>query len=216
MIAFAPTMRSKKVKRLDLTGQRFGRLVAIRRHEKSSKSHSFWLCKCDCGKESVVFLGALRGGTTKSCGCWSDELLSRGQPTHGLYGIAGYKTWAGMHQRCSNPKNHKFKSYGARGIKVCDRWKSFELFHQDMGPMPKGHSLGRIDNDGDYCPENCRWETPLQQGRNKQNSRKIFWNGKEATLSEHAKDAAVKLATVRTRFYVCKWPVEKLFIQPTK
>lgn len=128
---------------------------------------------CDCGNKTIVSTGNLKNGTTKSCGCYQREYQAkRGRKNfykHGLSNHPLYPTWSTMKSRCYNKNNISYKNYGARGIKVCDRWlNSFENFLKDMGEKPSDkHSLDRIDINGDYEPSNCRWATPEEQAINK-------------------------------------------------
>lgn len=155
-------------KPLDITGMRYGRLIALefvrRRH-----GHSYWKLKCDCGRETIVSRRNLLSLNTQSCGCLQRELASAKKSTHGKRYSSEYSSWSAMKNRCFNPKCPKSKLYSERGITVCQRWvESFEAFYEDMGdkPTPK-HSLDRYpDNDGNYEPGNCRWATPLEQRHN--------------------------------------------------
>lgn len=154
---------------LDLKGKKFGRLHVLAREGKDRQGSSTWKCICDCGEEKVIRGCLLNTGRQKSCGCLQREAITK----HGLYNHPLYTVWAGMIQRCSNKNQPSYKNYGARGIKVCKRWKNFKDFYNDM---IEGYSsslqIDRINNDGNYEPGNCRWVTRSQQNRNKRASQR--------------------------------------------
>lgn len=159
----------------DLTGQTFGRLTVLGRGEHKGR-HRLWSCRCTCGAEKDVLGFNLKSGITTSCGCYRREVCAERATArmtkHGDAAGGGmtseYRAWVDMRARCEKPQCRAFPYYGARGIKVCERWSNFATFLDDMGrrPSPR-HSLDRIDNDGDYTPENCRWATRDVQSHNK-------------------------------------------------
>lgn len=157
---------------IDLTGRRFGRLVAQAKEGLATDDEARWRCLCDCGNETCVRSSSLRNGTTQSCGCLRRELLStrplkHGQARHGRL-TSEYDAWHAMKQRCLNPNHAAYANYGGRGITVCQQWlESFEVFFADVGLKPDPElTLDRIDNDGSYEPGNVRWATRSQQNSN--------------------------------------------------
>jgi hypothetical protein len=156
-------------KRLELTGQKFGRLTAVRDIAIIKGQGAQWLCRCDCGNEAKIIAKRLKSGHTRSCGCLHTEAVRRPR-THGGSQTNAYSSWQNMISRCTHPSYPSYEHYKARGITVCDRWKSFENFLADMGERPGGfreYSLERIDNDKGYEPGNCCWATWKEQAKNR-------------------------------------------------
>lgn len=181
---------------VDRTGQRYGRLVVLRRDDQAAPAsygrRVKWICRCDCGTEASKTGHELACGDTTSCGCIQRGLIGDRHRTHGLARTSTYRSWQAAKERCHNPNTAKFPEYGGRGIMVCERWRgSFEAFLADMGLRPAGMTLDRIDGAKGYEPDNCRWATPATQAINRSASRRINWNGRECSVREVAESVGV-------------------------
>lgn len=158
--------------KINLSNERFGRWLVLEIDPHKKGQGTFWLCVCDCGTRRSVRGVRLRSGHSKSCGCYERDVHGDPHRKHGMEGAPEYSCWAAMIQRCTNPRNHKWQHYGARGITVCRRWRlSFSAFYEDMGTRPRGLSIDRINNDGNYEPGNCRWATLQTQNSNRRGCR---------------------------------------------
>lgn len=201
---------------LDLTGQRFTRLVVLSR-QGTKNNQAKWLCQCDCGQQKEVSGNHLRSEFVRSCGCLLQETSAARFRSHGKTKTRVYRAWKAMRQRCSNPANEKnWKDYGGRGIRVCERWQSFENFYADMGDPPEGTSLDRIDFNGNYEPSNCRWATDMEQARNKRNNVLITYRGETRSLIEWSEHLDLNYRNLVTRLTTHKWSVERTLETPTR
>lgn len=162
-------------------------------------NRTFYRVRCKCGKEFDVPAKQLKSGGSKSCGCLRCDTLTRHGETKNRRPSRTYNAWSGMIKRCTNPKAISWKNYGGRGIKVCERWREFRNFFEDMGTCPESYSIDRIDNEGHYEPGNCRWATRSQQSRNTRIVGKLEINGITKTTWEWAELCGLKHRTITWR-----------------
>ena len=193
--------------------EKFGRLTVKYLHHKERKNDGrikhYYLCKCSCGKEVLVEKWNLLTGHSKSCGCRKQEGLNK--KSLGKSGERIYHIWANIKQRCCNKNQKLYRLYGARGIKMCSEWKeSFVKFYE--WAISNGYSIeltiDRIDTNGNYCPQNCRWTTMKEQNRNRRNNKIISFCGEEHCVAEWAEIKKIKPSTLYNRF-LCGWSAEK-------
>lgn len=184
----------------DLTGQTFGRLTVIGR--VPGKGRVRWLCHCQCGNTAVVQSDSLVCGKTVSCTCYHRQRVSETFTKHGLRSAKTreFKSWEAAKSRCFTPGHVAFPDYGGRGITMCEKWRhDFRVFLADMGPCPEGHSLDRIDTNGNYEPGNCRWADRITQVNNKRTNRRIVVDETEMTVAEAARRFGVDYSRLRRR-----------------
>lgn len=202
--------------RHEITGLRFGRLTVVRRAFSRPNQGIFWICVCDCGNETTARGAKLRNGSTVSCGC--------AKKRHGHAGngqdvrpSATYSTWTNVIARCTQPSNPAYQHYKKRGITICERWRKFENFLEDMGERPEGTTLDRWpDNNGNYEPGNCRWATKQEQGNNRITNVRFTYRGNTFTLAELARATGASKETLRVRLVrPGGWSVEEAVETPT-
>lgn len=209
----------------DLTGKRFGRLVVLERAENgvcSGKPTTRWVCVCDCGNVVSVESHNLRRGGTRSCGCLKEKRYSEiGESAihyvHGGSKTRLYRIWRGMKTRCLNDENPAYKNYGGRGISICSEWADDFPAFRDWA-LSHGYredlSIDRIDVNGNYCPENCRWATSEQQANNMQNTIRIEIGGVTHSLAEWSKISGISYSALRERIKL-GWKCDDL-LRPVK
>lgn len=199
--------------KLNLLGQRFGRLTVIS-EEPSKNRHSRWRCLCDCGNVKIADGPALRAGSVKSCGCLQKDRVREANTTHGERGTRIYHIWEGMKRRCYRKSTTHFERWGGRGIAVCNEWHTYEPFRD--WALANGYrddlTIDRIDVNGDYSPENCRWATYKEQNRNRRSN--VFYKGK--CLAEWCEEIGISLGTVSCRIRKSGWSIEKALFTPIR
>lgn len=196
-------------------GDVFGRWTVVRQSEKRSSSNGFQFeCRCQCGTLRTISPWHLRKGKTHSCGCLCIEKKTKHGCGRTYHQTREYRIWAGMRSRCNNPKHHAYARYGGRGISVCEEWVEFPVFFLEMGPAPESGTIDRIDNNGPYCKENCRWSTSKVQARNRENTKYISINGVSLPLTEWAEKTGLGISTIRERLRR-GWP-EEMALLPVK
>lgn len=203
---------------IDLTGKTFGRLYVLAPSDRrDSKKKLHWLCRCSCGKELDVLGASLRSGNTRSCGCIHREQLQQRNFKHGRAHTRLHRVWAAMRERCYNT-NTRYKPWHGRGIKVCAAWDDYAVFEQ--WALSNGYAIGltidRIDVNGDYTPDNCRWVTVQQQSWNKTVTRYFEYRGERKCLAEWAKIYGINKPTLYNRVYNLHWDIAKAIEEPVK
>lgn len=219
-------MKKLEIKKDIKKRSRYGRLIILEEIEGKRTPKGVMIprvkCICDCGRITNVYLWDLRSGKTQSCGCLGLEnslkniiKASKANIKHMMSGSKTYQVWTHMIGRCTNPKDRAYKYYGARGIKVCKRWlDSFENFFDDMGESPLNLSLDRIDNNGDYCKNNCRWATKKEQAMNRRNTKFFTHNGKTLCMSDWSKELGGSKSLISFRINKLGWSLQKAVFTP--
>ena len=195
---------------LDLTNQRFGKLVALEPTELRKRGRVVWKCICDCGNEAYVVATDLVKDNTKSCGCMSSRnFVGERNKTHGMSKTKIYGVWRLMNERCTKPQNKSYKDYGARGIQV--KWNTFEEFYLDMGETYKeGLTIDRIDSKGNYCKDNCRWATRADQNRNKKSNIMVSFNGETKPLKTMCIQLGIDYKKAYYKYKTRKWTFQQI------
>lgn len=195
----------------DITGQIYGKLTVIEPAYKGKDGAQKWRCKCECGNETVVDGRNLRSGQTKSCGCLKSVSHT---VVHGMTNSREWRSWMRMRARCLNSNSKDYERYGGRGIKICRQWENdFARFYDDMGKCPNGFTLDRIDVNGDYTPDNCRWADTITQNNNKRNNVYLELYGKRKTITQWAKHIGIAGSTLKGRLDR-GWSLKKALTTP--
>ena len=203
-------------KSLDLIGKKFGRLTVVEFEGMNQRGKSTWRCQCECGNTCAIEGVKLTSGHTKSCGCYNKDSTKERFSTHGMTNTRLYNIWKGMLRRCNLTTEKGYKHYGGRGIRVCEEWYEFEKFRD--WAMSHGYSdsltIDRIDNNGNYTPDNCRWADVRTQLRNTSRNRFITFRGETHCMKDWADILGVNYRTLKQRINVYGWSVERAFTAP--
>lgn len=204
----------------DLSGKRFGRLVAVSRTENSKSNQTQWLCKCDCGETVIVRSSSLLNGHTKSCGCYSNEIrrVNTDQTTHGKSNTRLYRIWAGIKARCTNPHVKIYPHYGGRGIALCSEWLSFDEFYRwSMGNGNRDDlSIDRVDVNGNYTPDNCRWVDHITQMNNTRRNCYYEFDGKRMTITQIERIVGLPKGLLTQRLHVLGMSLDDAINRPVR
>lgn len=197
-----------------MIGSIFGRWTVVSASDEKRNRKRMWLCRCMCGTERLVVAGNLRSGVSKSCGCLHLENIHAKRFRHGRNTAdRTYQSWSSMRDRCNNPRNAKFHRYGGRGIRVCERWNSFENFLADMGECPPEFSIERMNNDGHYEKDNCKWASRREQSLNKSTTRRVTAFGQTKPLTVWAEETGLPFLMIWKRL-ARGWTPERAMTQP--
>jgi hypothetical protein len=201
----------------DYIGKRFGYWLIKEYKGLDKHSHQIYLCRCDCGNEKIVTLGNLKTGKSTNCGCekLKKQMGNTWNKKHGMSFSREYRSWESMLNRCEKTNDKEYPMWGGRGIKVCERWHDFNNFYADMGTRPKGMTLDRIDNNGDYEPSNCRWATAKTQSNNRRSNTLITYKGRTQTLQQWADETGICSGTISQRIRKRGWSIEKALTTPS-
>lgn len=201
----------------NLTNKSYGRLTVIS-YSHAKKFRSFWKCKCTCGTEVIVRSDCLKDGNTQSCGCLPTEINTDREYKHGQARTKLYRVWASMKNRCNNPNDYNYKFYGGKGVTYCPKWEDYMPFYKwamENG-YREGLTIDRIDNDGNYEPNNCRWVSQGEQLLNTSRTKLYTFNGKTQHLKFWAEELGIKEMTLFSRINTLGWSVEKAFTTPVR
>lgn len=202
----------------DLTGRKFGRLIAIEYAGSDNGHGAIWKCLCECGASKDVRAKHLKSGSVQSCGCYSKEATSKRKSTHKMTHTRIYNIWKAMRHRCEKTYSASFERYGGRGISVCEEWRNdFQAFFKwaMANGYTDGMSIDRIDNNGNYCPDNCRWVDMVTQANNKRNNHLLTYNGKTQTVAAWSKEIGIGSGTIWRRIRL-GWSAEKALAEKVR
>lgn len=197
---------------IDISGEKFNKLTAIKPSKRYKSGNVIWLCRCECGKECEVSGYLLRSGRQKSCGCSASERMTKLNKKHEGYGTRLYEIWRQMHRRCYGESSKAYKDYGGRGITICKEWKddfsAFRTWAEGNG-YTEALTIDRIDVNGNYEPNNCRWANKKTQANNRRNNRRVEYGGQSHTISEWADLLGVEQKHLRYLLNKNGWDLNK-------
>lgn len=201
------------MKKIDLSGKKFGRWTVLQESGRNKHNHLLWLCQCACGKKVIVLGDSLRKGRSKSCGCFAAEQTTKRNYKHGDSKERLYKIWWGIKMRTTNPKRKSYPNYGGRGIKLCDEWLNDYLAFRNWA-LSNGYSenlsIDRIDVNGNYEPLNCRWATDSEQANNQTSNNLITHNGQTMNITQWSKKTGIPRTTISARLFRDKKPIKEV------